>query len=67
MDIEALVHKEIDAVILGDWTKCEEHWIKIQERDFIKAGLRYTMLKSIILTINPNESNQNEDEDENED
>jgi len=66
-DVETLVHKEIDAVTPGDWAKCGEHCVKIQEEDFVKAGLRDEILEPIIFTINPDESSSSEDEDDNED
>ncbi|KAL4082875.1 hypothetical protein QTP88_029529 [Uroleucon formosanum] len=61
-DVEALVHKEIDAVTADDWAKCGEHCVKIQEEDFYKAGLRDEILEPIILTIYPDDSSSSDDE-----
>uniref|UniRef100_A0A2S2P977 Tc1-like transposase DDE domain-containing protein n=1 Tax=Schizaphis graminum TaxID=13262 RepID=A0A2S2P977_SCHGA len=66
-DVEALVHKEIDAVTLDDWAKHGEDSVKIQEEDFLRAGLRDEILKPIILTFNSDESSLSEDEDDDED
>lgn len=50
------MHKEFYAVTPDDLAKCGEHCVKIQEEDFIKAGLKDEILEQIILTINPDES-----------
>ncbi|XP_060836421.1 uncharacterized protein LOC132919089 [Rhopalosiphum padi] len=65
-DVEALVHKEIDAVTLDYWAKHGEDCVKIQEEDFLRAGLRDEILKPIILTFNSDESSSSEDEDDDE-
>jgi hypothetical protein len=66
-DVETFVHKEIDAVTTDDWAQCGEHCVEIQEKDFVKAGLKDDILEPILLNINTDESSSSEDEDDNED
>ncbi|VVC45317.1 Hypothetical protein CINCED_3A019068 [Cinara cedri] len=63
-DVEKLMHEAIDAVTKENWKKCVKHSEKLQNIDF-KKGFRDCILETIILTIDPNESdcssNENED------
>lgn len=44
--------------------KCWKYCVKIEEEDFIVAGLRNKILNPIIFSINPNEKSWSENDDD---
>ncbi|XP_025196208.1 uncharacterized protein LOC112595285 [Melanaphis sacchari] len=57
-DVEKLLHKAIDAVTTENWEKCIRYAEQLQKnKDFEKERFKDCILKHIILTIDPNDSN----------
>ncbi|KAL4153109.1 hypothetical protein QTP88_000942 [Uroleucon formosanum] len=56
-DVEDLANIAIENVTVDNWKRCVDHCERLQNEDYIKEGFRDQILESIILTINPEDSN----------
>jgi len=64
-DIENSVYDTLNSVTIDEWKTCVTLSHKIQNDDYVKEVLRDKILKSLIKTTNPDDSDESEDQKDN--